>query len=64
MPATPAVGSQIQIYDATGNAGTNNITVANNGSNIRGSAQTLIINVPYAGVSLVYVGAAYGWAVY
>lgn len=63
LTATPSVGDTILIYDQTGTAATNNITVSNNGLNIAGSAQTLIIDVNYADVRLVYRSASYGWTV-
>ena len=36
LPASPSVGDTISIYDATGTAATNNITIARNGSKING----------------------------
>ena len=63
LPASASIGNEINIFDATGNAATNNITVANNGLKINGALDTLLINKAYAAVSLIYVGAAYGWRV-
>ena len=63
LPSSPAVGAEIHVFDSTGNAATNNITVANNGSNINGQNTTLTIDSNYAAVNLVYVGSAYGWRV-
>jgi hypothetical protein len=63
LPASASIGNEIHIFDATGNAATNNITVANNGLNINGQATSLTIDVAYAAVNLVYVGATYGWRV-
>jgi len=63
LPASPSLGAEIHIFDATGSAATNNITVANNSSNINGQATTLTIDKAYAAVNLVYVGATYGWRV-
>ena len=63
LPASAAIGDEIHIFDATGSSFTNNITVANNGLNINGQATTLTIDKAYAGVTLVYVGSAYGWRV-
>jgi len=45
----------------TGNAATNNITVARNGHNIQGSSSDLIININRAGIGLVYYNSAQGW---
>ena len=63
LPASPALGAEIHIFDATGSAATNNITVANNSSNINGQNTTLTIDSNYAAVNLVYVGSAYGWRI-
>ena len=63
LPASPTLGSEIHVFDATGSAATNNITVANNSSNINGASQNLTIDKAYAGVNLVYVGSSYGWRV-
>ena len=63
LPAAASIGYEINIFDATGSAATNNITVANNGLNINGVATSLIIDKAYAGVTLVYVGSTYGWKV-
>ena len=63
LPASASIGNEIHIFDATGNAATNNITVANNSLNINGQATSLTIDKAYAGVTLIYVGSAYGWKV-
>jgi hypothetical protein len=63
LPASASIGAEIHIFDSTGNAATNNITVANNGLNINGQNTSLTIDKAYAGVTLIYVGTAYGWKV-
>lgn len=64
LPATPANGDEIHIFDATGTASSNNITVVPSGTEkIHGQSQNLVIDVDFAGVVLFYVGAAYGWRV-
>jgi len=63
LPSSPSIGNEIHIFDATGSAATNNITVNNNGSSIDGQATTLLIDKNYAGVVLIYVGSSYGWRV-
>ena len=57
----PALGDFVRILDATGNAATNNITVARNGNNIQGAAADLTIATARAAIGLVYVNAAQGW---
>ena len=57
----PSVGDFVRIMDATGNAATNNITVARNGNNIQGAASDLTISTNRAAIGLVYVNATQGW---
>lgn len=61
LPASPAVGNEIQIFDASGLAGTNNITVSSNGGKINGSVQDLILDANGAVAILTYTGSTYGW---
>ena len=63
LPANPSVGNEIVILDATGTAGTYNITVNSNSKKINGTIQNLTIDVDGAGASLIYTGATYGWRV-
>jgi len=63
LPASPGLGLELSIFDATGSAATNNITVNSNSSKINGSVQNLTIDVAYAAVTLVYTGSTYGWRV-
>lgn len=61
LPASAALGEFVRILDATGNAATNNITVARNGHNIQGSSADLTISTNRAAIGLVYVNVAQGW---
>ena len=61
LPASPTLGDTIVIYDATGTAATNNITIARNGSNINGVADNAIIDVNQASSLFVYTGSTVGW---
>lgn len=63
LPASPATGDSIYIYDASNNALTYNITVQPNSNKIQGSIQNLLIDSNAAAVSLAYTGSTYGWAV-
>ena len=56
----PSLGDFVRVLDATGNAATNNITVARNGNNIQGAAADLTIATARAAIGLVYVNAAQG----
>lgn len=61
LPASPAVGNEIQIFDASGLAETNNITVSSNGGKINGVVQDLILDANGAVAILTYTGSTYGW---
>jgi len=61
LPVAAVLGDEIRIIDGTGNAATNNITVARNGHNIEGSATDLTIDVDRAAFGLVYYNATQGW---
>ena len=57
----PSLGDFVRVLDATGNAATNNITVARNGNNIQGAAADLTIATNRAAIGLVYANATEGW---
>jgi len=61
LPASPTLGQEIVIFDATGSAGTNNITLARNGNKINGLTEDAIIDVDKAGAVLIYTGSTLGW---
>ena len=63
LPGTPSVNDQIDIFDASGNASTYNITVARNAKLINGNAGNLIIDVNGGWFTLVFTGNTYGWKV-
>jgi hypothetical protein len=58
LPATPNSGSIIVIADDA-NFGTNNLTVARNGSTIQGIADNLAINIGNSLTTLVYDGSTW-----
>jgi VCBS repeat-containing protein len=61
LPASPALGDTIVIYDASGTAATNNITIARNGNKINGALDNAIIDVNQSSSIFVYTGATVGW---
>jgi hypothetical protein len=63
LPATVTLleGDTIQVIDASGTSGTNNINVLRNGSLVNGIAQDLTIDLANTVLTLVYSGATYGW---
>jgi len=63
LPSSPSVNDQIDIFDASGNASTYNITVARNGKLLNGTAGNLIIDVNGGWFTLVFTGNTYGWKV-
>jgi hypothetical protein len=64
LPAANLVENDtIQIIDATGVAGSSNITLARNGNKIQNLAEDLTINVNNACVTLVWTGVTYGWLI-
>jgi hypothetical protein len=62
LPSSPSAANYIEVNDPEGTWGTNNLTIARNGSNISSSAEDLICNYP-ATIGLTYVDATIGWKV-
>jgi hypothetical protein len=61
LPASASVGDEIQVVDATGTAGTYNITLGSNSLKINGSVQDATIDVNGGAAVLLYTGSTYGW---
>lgn len=61
LPSIPSVGDEIQIFDASGTAFTNNITLSRNGNKINGVSDNAIIDINGASAILTYTGSTYGW---
>ena len=61
LPASPALGDTIVVYDASGTAATNNITIARNGNKINVQTEDAIIDVDQAISVFVYTGTTLGW---
>lgn len=62
LPASPALGDEVYVYDASGTAGTNNITVNDNGSKINGyTGYPKLIDLDGNFASFIYTGSTYGW---
>jgi hypothetical protein len=62
LPATPTAGMQVVVADSGGAFGTNNLTVARNGSTIEGVAEDMILDINGVSVQFVYDGAT--WEMY
>lgn len=63
LPASPATNGYVAVADYKGTFATNNLTINSNGLNLMGSVQTLVLNVNYRNVTLVYSGATQGWVI-
>jgi hypothetical protein len=61
LPASPNLGDEIHVFDATGNAGTNNITVNSNSNKINGTVQDATLDVNNVAAVFIYTGSTYGW---
>ena len=61
LPASPSLGDEITIFDASGTASTNNITINSNSGKINGTVQDAIIDIDAGFNILVYTGSTYGW---
>jgi|688.fasta_scaffold647404_1 hypothetical protein len=62
LPASPVTGAHIRIDDPKKTWGTNNLTVARNGSNITSLAENLVCDFS-ANIALTYINATIGWKV-
>lgn len=63
LPASPASNDYVAVADYKGTFATFNLTINSNGLNLMGSVQTLVLNVNYRNVTLVYSGATQGWVI-
>jgi len=61
LPASPSVGDEIQVFDATNTAATNKITLGSNSLKINGTVQDAELDTNGVAVALVYTGSTYGW---
>lgn len=61
LPASPVLGDEVFIYDSTGQASVNNITVLRNGSLINTLSDDAIIDVDQSVSIFTYTGSTIGW---
>lgn len=61
LPSSASLGDEIGVIDATGSAGTNNITVARNGGKIEGASSDLTVSTNRSAFTLVYYNSTQGW---
>lgn len=60
LPTGTVIGDEVRFLDAYGTFSSNNLTISST-ENIQGSADDLVVDVDYAGFSLVYVNSDIGW---
>jgi hypothetical protein len=61
LPATPALGAEIELYDASNNAFTNDVVILRNGQKINGLTDDAALDINGFTVSFIYTGSTYGW---
>jgi hypothetical protein len=61
LPSSASLGDEVGVIDATGSAGTNNITVARNGGKIEGANSDLTVSTNRSAFTLVYYNSTQGW---
>ena len=64
LPASPSAGDIMAVKDYTGTFSNYACTVGRNGSNIRGAASDIELNLNNAGASFVYVDVSEGWQIF
>jgi len=64
LPASPSAGDIVAVKDYAGTAATNAITIARNGSNIRGDTNDFILEKNNAGATFIYIDGTEGWQVF
>ena len=62
LPSSPSVGNEVTFIDAKASFGSNNLTIARNGSNILGAASNLVVSTNGSAFTLVFLNSTRGWA--
>ena len=63
LPITPALGAEIELYDASNNAFANNVSILRNGEKINGLTDDAALDINGFAVSFIYTGSTYGWRI-
>lgn len=61
LPATPALGAEIELYDASNNAFASDVVILRNGQKINGLTEDAALDINGFAVSFIYTGSTYGW---
>lgn len=64
LPASPATGDIIRIFDLRKTFDSNNLTLGRNGKLIQGDSADMTVNSEGAAFDLVYSGDSYGWRIF
>ena len=64
LPAAPATGDIIRIFDLRKTFDSNNLTLGRNGKLIQGDSADMTVNSEGAAFDLVYSGDTYGWRIF
>jgi len=64
LPASPSAGDIVAVKDYAGTSTTNAITIARNGSNIRGGTNNFTLEKDNSGATFIYVDGTEGWQVF
>jgi len=62
LPASPSAGNVVAIKDYAFKFGTNNCTIARNGSNMDGNAENTVLGTDGQSVILVFMDSTKGWS--
>jgi hypothetical protein len=63
LPSNPQLGDEIEFFDIAGTWNTNNLIINNNTKLIEGYNDTLLCNVQYGLIKLIYTGSSTGWRI-
>lgn len=63
LPASPTAGTKVTVSDYAGKFGTNNLTVARNGSNMLGTTENYVCDIKNETRVFEYIDATQGWRV-
>jgi len=61
LPANPALGAEIELYDASNNAFNDDVVILRNGQKINGLTEDAALDINGFTVSFIYTGSTYGW---
>lgn len=64
LPAAPAAGDEVTVFDAAQSFNRFPLTIDRNGSNINGIADDRLLNVAGVSVLFIYVNAEIGWSMF